>query len=175
MDDTVRQLLDRELIKETKARYFRYLDTKQWSNWRTCFTDDCRFEMSIDTSDPDEWVRYGSEVLERAHTVHHGHMSEITFMGPDDARAIWAMYDHVEFPAVADGGDSFEGLGYIEGGGSSRGFQGFGHYEEAYRRCGEVWKISFMRLTRLRVDSLDGARHSTDIPTHRRPSLDWLP
>jgi 3-phenylpropionate/cinnamic acid dioxygenase small subunit len=34
-------LEDVEQIKELKARYFRFFDTKQWDRWRGLFTDDC--------------------------------------------------------------------------------------------------------------------------------------
>jgi hypothetical protein len=172
MGDDLRQLLDRELIKETKARYFRYMDTKQWDKWRTCFTDDCRFEMSKDIDDPDEWVRYVAGNVHGARTAHHGHMPEITFTGTDTARVIWAMYDIVEFSEAADG---FARFGHYEAD-EGRGFVGFGYYEEEYRRVGDEWKISFMRLTRLRVDALLGEPgRSMEIPNDRRPSLDWLP
>jgi 3-phenylpropionate/cinnamic acid dioxygenase small subunit len=29
-----------ESIKQLKARYYRYLDTKDWDRWRDVFTDD---------------------------------------------------------------------------------------------------------------------------------------
>ena len=37
-DDTA--LIDIESIKQLKARYCRYLDTKDWDRWRDLFTDD---------------------------------------------------------------------------------------------------------------------------------------
>ncbi len=39
MDDTA-ALLDIEAIKQLKARYCRYLDTKDWQAWRGLFADD---------------------------------------------------------------------------------------------------------------------------------------
>ena len=33
-------LMDVESIKQLKARYCRYLDTKDWARWRDLFTDD---------------------------------------------------------------------------------------------------------------------------------------
>jgi hypothetical protein len=97
-------------------------------------------------------------------------MPEIAFTGPDSARVIWAMHDLVELP------EGFGGFGHYEAAERSRGFAGYGHYEEEYRRVGAEWKISFMRLTRLRVDALTGEPGpSMEIPDDRRPSLDWLP
>src|SRR4051812_25836145 len=103
MSDEVRRLLDREAIRETKARYFRFIDTKQWDKWRTVFTDDARFESSKDWDNPDDFVRDVSTALQPTRTVHQGHMPEITFTGPDTARVIWAMFDLVEQPEVTDG------------------------------------------------------------------------
>jgi len=158
MSDDARRLLDREAIKETKARYFRFIDTKQWERWRTVFTDDARFESSKEWDDPDSFVRDVSAALADARTVHHGHMPEITFTGPGTARVVWAMFDLVEWPAIRGG---------------ERGIVGYGHYEEEYRRVGEEWKISFLRLTRLREDPLLGEHQ----PTHaiqRVHSPAWL-
>jgi hypothetical protein len=160
MDDDVQRLLDREAIKETKARYFRYLDTKQWQLLRSLFTDDARLQAThAEWDDMDQWIHDLAEMLGPARTVHQGHMPEITFTGADTARVIWAMHDFVEFPEVVDG---------------RRGFVGFGHYEEEYRRTSDGWKITFLRLTRLRLDPLLGVHPPTD-PVPRTTTLDWLP
>ena len=34
------ELVEIETIKQLKARYCRYLDTKDWAAWRTIFADD---------------------------------------------------------------------------------------------------------------------------------------
>ena len=39
MDDAT-ALLEIEAIKQLKARYCRYLDTKDWQAWRSIFADD---------------------------------------------------------------------------------------------------------------------------------------
>jgi SnoaL-like domain len=152
------QLLDREMIKETKARYFRFMDTKQWERWRTVFTDDAKFESSKVWDSPESFVHDVSTSLSTARTVHHGHMPEIAFTDPDTARVIWAMYDFVEQREVTN---------------DWRGIVGYGHYEEEYRRVGDEWKISFLRLTRLRVDPLMG-EHAPTSPITRVHSPTWL-
>jgi hypothetical protein len=157
--DAVQELLDRAAIQETKARYFRYIDTKQWDKWRTVFSDDARFVSSKEWDNPDSFVADVSAALADQVTVHQGHMPEIVFTSKDTARVIWAMYDYVEDMEAADG---------------RRGIVGFGHYEEEYTRVGDEWKISFLRLTRLRVDPLVGEHPPIgEIP--RRHSPDWLP
>jgi hypothetical protein len=40
------QMDDVEAIKQLKAKYFRYLDTKDWPRYRTLFTED----VVVDTS-----------------------------------------------------------------------------------------------------------------------------
>ena len=74
-----------EAIKKVKARYFRFLDAKQWTDWRACFTDDLHFFMGQDpqpvASSADEFVAYVSKLLAGTVTVHHGHMPEIERTG----------------------------------------------------------------------------------------------
>lgn len=139
------RLEDVEAIKQLKARYFRTLDTKQWSAWRAVFTDDARFEGTRRTfNGPDEFCSATAAWLKEAITVHHGHMPEIVFTGADAARGIWAMFDIVQFPRPLDASGPYSG----------RGFVGYGHYEEEYRKTSSGWRISLLRLTRLRVDPL---------------------
>ena len=138
---------DIEAIKQLKARYFRLMDTKQWEAWRDVFTDDARFEGTRRAfSGPDEFVAATSAWLHPATTVHQGHMPEIVRTGKATARGVWAMFDRVEFPTEDQEGP-FPG---------SRGFVGYGHYEEEYRKEGGEWKISLLRLTRLRVNPILG-------------------
>lgn len=149
------RLEDLEAIKQLKARYFRLLDTKQWAAWRGVFTDDCRFEGTSRAFDgPDHFCRETGAWFERAVTVHHGHMPEISFTGEDTASGVWAMYDLVQFPEPITAG-AYKGM---------TGFAGYGHYEEDYRREEGVWRISRLRLTRLRVDPLPEGFKLTPLP-----------
>jgi 3-phenylpropionate/cinnamic acid dioxygenase small subunit len=43
VDDAVQWLLDVEEIRALKARYFRLLDAKRWSEWVDVFSDDLEF------------------------------------------------------------------------------------------------------------------------------------
>jgi hypothetical protein len=149
------QLTDLDAIKQLKARYFRYIDTKAWDSFRALFTDDADFYFFDDSdfhaestgappsatrqfSGGDRFVRRVSKILETAVTVHHGHMPEIEFTGDGEATGIWAMYDWV---------DDFE-KGYA--------IKGAGHYHERYVKGEDgAWRISEMRLTRLRTDMVD--------------------
>ena len=66
-------------------------------------------------------------------------MPEIELTGPDTATGIWAMFDYVEFSPAPN----------------RTGLQGYGHYHETYTKVDGRWYIQFMKLTRLRVDSLE--------------------
>lgn len=147
---------DVESIKQLKARYLRLIDTKQWDELRLLFTADARFETGRGVfADPDSFVGSLRDLLAGAVTVHHGHTPEIVFHGPIIARAIWAMYDLVEWPD-----------------GDHDGFSGYGHYEEEYRKEGDEWRIAFLRLTRLRVDLVRGGHHPGVFPPARGTA--WL-
>ncbi|MFC4000183.1 nuclear transport factor 2 family protein [Prauserella oleivorans] len=131
-----------EEIKQLKARYFRYVDLHWWDELRALFTDDAEFdigESSSQPSTPDEFIASISRHLTDAMTVHHGHMPEIEILDDTHARGVWAMYDLVEPPSDS----RFPVL------------TGFGHYTEDYRRIDGHWRISRLRLTRLRR-SIDG-------------------
>jgi hypothetical protein len=138
------QLLEIEAIKKLKARYFRLVDTKQWDEWRRLFAEDAVFHGAVEGArgGPDPFVDYTRSHLEQAVTVHHGHMPEIELTSADTARGVWAMVDYVEFPSDGTTDALLQ--------------RGYGHYEEEYRKIAGEWKISSWRLTRIRVDRVDG-------------------
>lgn len=152
----LQQLSDLNAIQVLKARYFRFMDLRMWDEWRDLFTDD--LELYIEdgpvpaATEPtirgaDALVAYLSASDPGKVTVHQGHMPEIEFLDEDTATGIWAMFDWVDDPG--------------------RGFaaQGYGHYHERYVRCPDGrWRISSVRLTRLRTD---GVAHR---PPSRRPT-----
>ncbi|MBV8981946.1 MAG: nuclear transport factor 2 family protein [Acidimicrobiia bacterium] len=140
MSDPLQQLLDIEAIKQLKARYFRCMDTKDWSGFRDVFTDDAVLEAEGRVREGGENIAgFISKLLADVVTVHHGHMPEITLTGPDTATGVWAMFDYVEFPDHPEAS-----------------FRGYGHYAEEYVRGDGGWRIRHLTLTRLRVDPLGG-------------------
>jgi len=130
-----------EAIRQLKAQYFRLMDTKQWDAYRQVFTEDMVFyfesEDAPTATSGDEFVAFVRSRLATAQTVHHGHMPEIELTSANSARGVWAMFDWVDDPD------------------QHRAFQGFGHYHEEYRRGEDGrWRISRLRLSRLRVDAV---------------------
>jgi hypothetical protein len=153
-----------ESIRQLKARYFRFLDTKQWDKLRTVFADDCTFDgTSRRYPGPDEFVAGTRERLNVATTVHHGHMPEIVLTSEDTARGVWSMFDRVEFAEPVDHG---RGVGH--------GFTGYGHYEEEYRKQDGEWKISLLRLTRLQISPILEPAPSMETTSPSSRGRNWL-
>jgi uncharacterized protein (TIGR02246 family) len=129
-----------EEIKQLKARYFRLMDTKQWEEWADVFTEDLDAwieGVSVAPIGRDTFVSSVSAMLADALTIHHGHMPEIEVTGPQTARGIWAMFDYVKFTNPER---------QLE-------LKGYGHYQEEYRKGPDGrWRISSLKLSRLRVD-----------------------
>lgn len=163
---TAEALVDREKIKTLKAQYCRFLDTKQWERLRGLFLDAATFEgfgSAPTGSTAAQFVAGASARLQDALTVHHCHMAEIAFAGPDRARAVWAMVDVVEF---LDGKEPIEAPG-------ARGFTGFGHYEDEYRRVDGVWRFASKRLSRIRIDPI-GHDQAPAFTNRLKAHADWV-
>lgn len=134
-------------ICETKARYCRCLDTKDWDGYADCFTDDYHLEVPPDGNahtGREAAVRYVRSCVETSRTNHHVHNPEITFDDPDAADAIWAMQDRNVWDA-----ERRREMG-------CSGHTGFGHYHERYVRCPDgKWRIRSCRLSYLHMDRYD--------------------
>jgi hypothetical protein len=132
-------LLAIEAIKQLKARYCRYLDTKDWAAWRAIFTDD----FVSDTSEAggkvivgaDDFVAFTRKSIGRPAqaTAHQVHAPEIELTSAGTARGVWALQDVVRFGP---------GLSLV----------GYGHYHETYENIAGQWLIKSSKLTRLRED-----------------------
>ena len=132
-------------ICETKARYCRTLDTKDWAGYADCFTED----FVLDTP-PDNTVTSGRETaikwirgsVETALTSHQVHNPEISFSADgNSADVIWAMQDRVSWDA-----DRRARLG-------TGGHTGYGNYREKYVRCPDGrWRIRHLVLSYLQMD-----------------------
>ncbi|WP_314036365.1 nuclear transport factor 2 family protein [Dietzia sp. CH92] len=139
---------DVEAIRQLKARYFRFMDTKDWDGLASVFTEDVEIDMTESgggiTRSRDEYIPFLRASIENVETVHHGHTPEISISSPASAIGTWAMEDKLWWPD----GSARPGL---------RSLHGYGHYTEEYRKTGGGWKISAMRLSRLRVDTVERA------------------
>ena len=137
-------ITDIESIRQLKARYFRLMDQKRWSEWLDVFTEDVVIDTPIDTpgQDPivgrENFVAFLAPILEGVITCHHGHMPEITITGPDTAEGVWSMEDRLDWPPES-GGAMVLGTGW---------------YEERYRRGTDgKWRIASLTLRRIRIEA----------------------
>ena len=131
-----------EGIKAVKARYCRFVDTRQWDALRDLFTETATFHDQSgamgDVANLDIFIAAVRAGLNGCISVHHIHAAEIEVTSDITASAIWAMEDR---------------LLWEQGSGSPlRSLHGMGHYVERFERIGGTWKITAWALTRLRVD-----------------------
>jgi hypothetical protein len=131
-------LVEIEAIRQLKARYFRLMDTKQWTEWAEVFSVDARLEWGpqpeqamVGRSTIVQGVR---SALEGATTCHHGHTPEIEILDDRSARGVWAMEDVVDHPRFF--------------------LHGWGHYHEEYAKEDGRWRIRRTRLTRIREERI---------------------
>jgi len=131
-----------EAIKQLKARYCRFLDTKDVVAWRALFADDVvgAVDLAVSTggADPrttpplegvEQFASMVLAVVADAATMHHCHTPEITLTSDMTATGIWAMEDRLVYP---DG----------------RRVVGAGHYHETYEKRDGSWRIKSLHLTR---------------------------
>jgi hypothetical protein len=131
-----------EALRVVKARYCRYLDTKDIEAWRSLFAPDVvvRLDLAVSTGGLDPQTMPPLDGLEQfepvvwggitdAATVHHCHTPELALTSPTTATGIWAMEDLLVF---ANG---------------SR-LHGAGHYHETYEKRSGAWVITSLHLTR---------------------------
>jgi hypothetical protein len=145
MNDLAR-LVAIEDIKQLKARYYRYLDTHDWENFRALWTPDAVMDMNnpdriLASEDgvyrgPEAITAFAMKAIGRATTIDHAFMPEIEILTPTTARAIWAQEDRVFWPE-----------GY-----PNKSLHGFGHEHETYEAIDGRWRIKSTQLVRLKTD-----------------------
>ncbi|WAJ43840.1 nuclear transport factor 2 family protein [Mycobacterium sp. Aquia_216] len=142
-----------EELRKLKARYCRFLDTKDVESWRSVFTTDVvvilDMAVSVGGAEPmtaapiegvDNFVPTVLGGLEGVATMHHCHTPELTLTSAATATGIWAMEDLLIF-------------------GDGRQMHGAGHYHETYEKTDGSWRIKSLHLTRtiLRISGGDDA------------------
>lgn len=146
-DKNIDYLLAIEAIKQTKAKYFRCLDTKDLDNFSSVFAVDATMDMRGESQDGSGLVQGNRQIAEfilnsvaGVTTVHHGHTPEIELISPTSARGIWAMEDKLWKQDSSVSVLPFNAM------------HGYGHYHETYSLIGGRWLIQTMTLKRLRID-----------------------
>ena len=133
------KLIAIEEIKQLKARYFRFLDNKDWKSLATCFTDDVSFDYppgKISLAGKEELISNFSNRHANTVTSHSGSMPEINIKSAVEAEGVWSMTD-----VVVSKNDQAEQVAT----------QGFGRYHETYERMNGSWLIKSILLERIFV------------------------
>jgi hypothetical protein len=138
---TPEDLVEIELIRQLKARYFHFMDQKRWDEWEQVFCEDVVIDTTQDGPDVLQgravFRAYLLPILEGVKTVHHGHCSQIELTSPTTAEATWSMEDHLWWPPEK-GGNYMWGTGF---------------YLEQYRKEADgQWRIAELKLRRTRVE-----------------------
>jgi 3-phenylpropionate/cinnamic acid dioxygenase small subunit len=131
-----------EDIRDRKAKYCRYLDTKQFDAWEQLFTNDVRItfygtdrQVLLDVTSFDEFSRLTRQLFATTRTIHQVHNSEITLKSELEAEAIWSMEDwHIYTPTEEN---------------PAKTLHGYGHYYETWRLVDGLWKIARLELRRI--------------------------
>jgi 3-phenylpropionate/cinnamic acid dioxygenase small subunit len=125
---------DRQDITDVLVRYATGIDSRDWALFRTCFTDDARFDYGgIGTwNDPDAITDY----MRKSHSGPSLHRLTNFVIDVNADRATSRTY----VDAVVMGPRGF-GV-----------FNTFGWYDDEFRRTDDGWRIAFRKTT------LNGAR-----------------
>lgn len=159
---------DLHAIHNLKARYCRYVDTRQWDRLIALFTPDCSYEGLWATADgPSAFVdNLRSNLGPDVETVHQVFNPELVCAGVDLVHGVWGMHDYLRWPV-----DSRAYLGVKVPG--QTGIRGWGYYEETYERTRGGWAIAGLRLARLRIEPVTDEVVVPEFP-FVRPRAGWL-
>jgi ketosteroid isomerase-like protein len=146
-EDVVTELRfnDYVAICDTKARYCRFLDEKNWAGYADTFTEDAVLDTRPSGGPQmrgrDSLVKAVRASIETATTVHQVHLPEISMLDANTADVVWAMQDRVIWDDTTARKSG------------RRSLTGYGHYRERFIRCGDgQWRIFRSTLTRLHID-----------------------
>lgn len=128
-------------MHQLKAKYFRFMDTKDWRALAELFTEGVVVDMTEAggevTTSKGAYIELLRSTLDGVATVHHGHTPELVVESESSATGVWAMEDMLWWPEGA----------------AMKSLHGFGHYYDKYRKVDGAWRIDAMRLARIRQET----------------------
>jgi hypothetical protein len=160
----------RSAAHELKARYFYYIDTRQFDRLPSLFTEDARLEgFAFDDTQigVDQFVTSVKQFVDGRHSQHHAFMPMLRAVSDTVVRARWSMRDLVTWEP---GEKSYRNVSHPD----LSGFVGYGYYEDEYRLTGGAFKIQFLRIARVRIELLYGPRPADNLGA-LDPNVEWLP
>lgn len=128
-------------VRRAKARYCRFIDTRQWDDFAALLLPDVGIRM-LDPDggliaafdDRDAFMAVTTAFLQGARSSHHIHNEEIDLISDSEISAIWAMEDIVVNAAPAPG--------------QPARMHGYGHYHETWKPTPQGWRIARLELKR---------------------------
>lgn len=134
-----------EAIRQGKARYCRFVDTRQWDAFEGVATPNATFtfrglngEVLYHFASTREMVAASAPLLDGARSSHSVSNSELSWRDDGSVQAIWAMQDRIVFPSRDGQPPSV--------------LAGAGHYHEVWRPVGDTWRLSALDLRRTILD-----------------------
>lgn len=144
-------------IWSAKAKYCRYIDTKQWRSLEAISLPNATFSFlnpdgsiqksgsfRFDYISPEDFVRDLQGLFRRARTLHHVGAGELKKSENGDVEAIWCMEDQIIYPPIL-------GIFPLE-------VRGGGYYHETWQCEGNSWKLKSLKLERTYVQPSLAAR-----------------
>lgn len=136
-----------EHVRRAKARYARFLDTKNWDGFAGLFEPtvqvrmfDPAGNMIVSHDDRDSFVTAARTGLEGAQSIHQMHNDEIDQISETEISAIWSMEDMILFRPGSVGPGRMHG---------------YGHYHELWRKGPDGWRIARLELRRTILEFTD--------------------
>lgn len=137
-----------EQVRAAKARYARFVDTKQWDAASALFIGtpqilvyDVANQLIVSFDSREAYVEAYVEAcrgyLEGAHSSHQVHNDELVQVSDTEIRAIWSMEDCVIFPEEDASADPRPARHH-----------GYGHYHETWLLEDGTWRIARIELRR---------------------------
>lgn len=133
-----------EQVQASKARYCRYVDTKQWDAFSALFIArpailiyDAADELIVSFDAREAFVAVCRDYLQGAQSIHQVHNDELTQVSGTEIRAIWSMEDYLIFPEASDAADTRPARHH-----------GYGHYHETWVLEAGAWRIARLELRR---------------------------
>jgi hypothetical protein len=133
---------DREAIRQLKARYCRFMDTKDWDSLQSVFTDDATVgsygenKDAVDLVGAAPIVEFLRSRLGELPTMHQCFAPEIDLVSATGATGIWAT-EHTMW--------------------TERGsVVGYGHYHDTFQKVGDTWLIKSVALQHVYLEHPQG-------------------
>jgi hypothetical protein len=136
-----------EQVRRAKARYARFLDTKDWDGFAGLFERAVEVRMFdpagntiVSHDNRDSFVAAARAGLEGGLSIHQMHNDEIDQISDTEISATWSMEDMILFRPGSEG---------------PRRMHGYGHYHELWRLGPDGWRIARLELRRTILEFTD--------------------